>query len=99
VTALETAAAYGVAVLFEDLGDWGEAMLIAEYDPEGPAIRINLRALDRMCNDAAARAELVARAVAHELYHHREAIGDVPRYSSRMAREREAREHARTFDG
>ena len=97
MTAPESAAAYGVAVAIEDLGDWGVATLIAEYDPVGPVIRINVRALERLCEDDAVRAALIAQAVGHELYHHREAIGEVPRYRSRMAREHGAREHARTF--
>jgi hypothetical protein len=86
VTAPELAAAYGVRVVLTDLGDWGAAALISEYDPDGPEIRIDVR--------AAARFD---EAVAHELYHHREAIGEVPRLASRAAREQAAAEYARTF--
>ncbi|HTV92318.1 MAG TPA: ImmA/IrrE family metallo-endopeptidase [Verrucomicrobiae bacterium] len=85
--ALEAARAYGVAVIFADLGDWGASELRSEYDPHGPVIRINDRL--RM------REELVARCIYHELYHHREAIGEVRRQSSRRAREAAADAFAR----
>ncbi len=99
MSALETAAALGIRVAFEDLGDWGAATLVAEYDPHGPAIRVSPRALDRLCgDDPSARARTIEEAVRHELYHHREAIGAVERYRSRAARERAARAYARSFD-
>jgi hypothetical protein len=70
------AAAYGIAVEIADLGDWGTATLVAEYDPQGPVIRVNARcAVD------------VERAIAHEVYHHREAIGEVRRLRDRRERE------------
>ena len=72
------AAAYGVRVEVADLGDWGATMLISEYDPDGPVIRVNARALGR---------GTIERAIAHELYHHREAIGEIPRIANRTARE------------
>ncbi|HZX68886.1 MAG TPA: ImmA/IrrE family metallo-endopeptidase [Candidatus Elarobacter sp.] len=75
------AAAYGIGIAIADLGDWGTARLIAEYDPDGPAIRVNARELVRID---------VERAIAHELYHHREAIGEVPRLRDRDERERAA---------
>jgi Zn-dependent peptidase ImmA (M78 family) len=75
------AAAYGIGIEIADLGDWGPARLIAEYDPDGPAIRVNARELSSIN---------VERAIAHELYHHREAIGDVPRLPDRNERERAA---------
>jgi hypothetical protein len=74
------AAAYGVQVELADLGDWGPVRLIAEYDPDGPTIRVDRRE----------RAFGVERAIAHELYHHREAIGEVPRLRVRADRERAA---------
>lgn len=64
-----------------DLGDWGFARLIAEYDPDGPTIRVNRRELERTD---------LERALAHELYHHREAIGEVARLPRRADRERAA---------
>ena len=86
-----------VQITFDDLGDWTPATLISEYDPAGPFIRINVRALERLCgDDPAARSALINEAIAHELYHHREAIGDVARCKSHTARERAAREYART---
>lgn len=79
-------------ILIDDLGDWGDATLVSEYDPAGPAIRINARALARLCgNDPQARAALIERAIAHELYHHREAIGEVACLPDRAAREAAAR--------
>ena len=39
------AAAYGVRVEVADLGDWASVTLVAEYDPDGPVIRLNERAL------------------------------------------------------
>ena len=61
-----------------ELGDWGSVNLIAEYDPVGPTIRVSSRAV---------HADL---AIAHELYHHREAIGEIPRLRDRAERERAA---------
>jgi len=88
------AAAYGVRVEIADLGDWGRVRLIAEYDPDGPAIRVNRRELSltlrRAQRDGAVQGDAVTaidRAIAHELYHHREAIGEVPRLADRAARE------------
>jgi hypothetical protein len=75
------AAAYGVRVELADLGDWAAVTLLAEYDPDGPVIRVNERALPDCAID---------RAIAHELYHHREAIGEVARIADRAARERAA---------
>ena len=81
------AAAYGVRVETADLGDWGRVRLIAEYDPEGPVIRVNSREISLTLRQA-------QRAIAHELYHHREAIGEVPRLADRVAREAAADAYA-----
>jgi hypothetical protein len=156
------AAAYGVRVELADLGDWGWADLVAEYDPDGPVIRVNTRGLRHILRRAQddmllARGRsiipsgddvivngddvivngddvivngddvilsgddvilsgddgilsgddgilsgddvilslskdeptrsFVNRAIAHELYHHREAIGEIPRIASGKARE------------
>lgn len=67
------------------MGDWGSATLFAEYDPAGPLVRVNARALP--AGPPAAVRAMVDRAVAHELYHHREARGEVPRRATRAARE------------
>jgi hypothetical protein len=80
------AAAYGVTIERADLGDWGSATLVAEYDPDGPTIRLNAR----LRLDDAER----MRAIAHELYHHREALGQIPRLRDRAARERAADAYA-----
>ncbi|MHB1550064.1 MAG: hypothetical protein ACYCX6_02550 [Vulcanimicrobiaceae bacterium] len=82
----------GVAVECADLGDWGAAELRAEYDPAGPTIRINARALQRL--PAEERDAFAARAVAHELYHHAERLGEIPHRADPMARERAADDFA-----
>lgn len=89
------ARAYGVDIVFADLGDWGATELRSEYDPSGPQIRINTRIVERYEGDA--RDEFVARCVFHELYHHREAIGEVRRQRSRRAREAAADAFARAM--
>jgi len=89
---LERARAYGVGVEFADLGDWGDDALCSEYDPYGPTIRIDARIADALAPDE--RERFVARAIGHELYHHRERIGEVRRHASRDAREREADAYA-----
>jgi len=66
-----------------DLGDWASVTLVAEYDPDGPVIRVNERW-------GAPRSAAIEHAIAHELYHHREAIGEVARIKDRIARERAA---------
>jgi hypothetical protein len=85
------ARAYGVAIELADLGAWGDAVLVSEYDPDGPVIRINSRAVPG--GSSCAVCEHIDRAVAHELYHHREAIGEIARLADREARERAAGEH------
>ncbi len=79
------AAVYGVRVELADLGDWAPAKLVAEYDPDGPVIRINERALPR--GSSCDVRDAIDHAIAHELYHHREAIGEVARIADRTARE------------
>jgi hypothetical protein len=81
----------GIAIELADLGSWGDATLVSEYDPDGPVIRINTRAIP--LGSSCAVREHIDRAVAHELYHHNEALGAVFRLPSRKARERAAGEH------
>lgn len=81
---LSACRAYGVSVRFADLGDWGRDELRAEYDAAGPEIRIH-RCL---------APDLVALAIGHELYHHREAIGEIPVLANRRAREAAADAYA-----
>jgi hypothetical protein len=95
-----TAARYGLAVECVDLGSWGETTLIAEYDAAARAIRINVRALDayrRRCGEASScdMRSFIDFAVAHELYHHREAIGEEPRRPTQAEREAGADAFAR----
>jgi hypothetical protein len=80
---------YGLAIELADLGDWGDARLISEYDPAGPVIRINVRALPG--GSSCAVREHIDRAVAHELYHHREAIGEIEKLANSAEREGAAR--------
>ena len=93
--ALAQAHAYGVAVRFADLGDWGRGELRAEYDPVIPEIRLNIRVAASLRVDALG--EFVAIAVGHELYHHREKIGEVAVLSDRRAREEAATDFARAL--
>jgi hypothetical protein len=81
----------GIAIELADLGTWGDATLVSEYDPDGPVIRINTRAIP--AGSSCEVREHIDRAVAHELYHHREAAGDIARLPDRKARERAAGEH------
>jgi len=68
----------------------GSVRLIAEYDPDGPTIRVNRRELPHVA---------LEHAIAHELYHHREAIGEIPRLRDRTERERAADAFALALTG
>lgn len=81
----------GIAIELADLGSWGDATLVSEYDPAGPVIRINTRAIPSG-SSCEVRAH-IDRAVTHELYHHGEATGTIARIAGRKARERAAGEH------
>jgi hypothetical protein len=91
--ALATAWEYGVGIRFADLGDWGGDELRAEYDAQIPEIRLNIRIAAALPPDGLGK--FVALAVGHELYHHRERIGEVPVVGNKDARERAADEFAR----
>ncbi len=91
--ALARAQAYGVAIRFADLGDWGADELRAEYDPGVPEIRLNIRIAASL--ETAELGEFVALAVGHELYHHRERIGEIAVIGDRHARESAAGQFAR----
>ena len=80
----------GVAVELADLGDWGSARLVSEYDPHGPLVRVNTRELPSG-TPVDVRAH-VDGAIAHELYHHLEATGTVERRRPARARETSAAE-------
>ena len=81
----------GVAIELADLGSWGDATLVSEYDPDGPVIRINTRAIPT--GSSCDVREHIDRAVTHELYHHGEATGEIAPSASHKARERAAGEH------
>jgi hypothetical protein len=89
------ARAHRVAVRFADLGGWSEGELRAEYDPTVPEIRINLRIAETIPREELGR--FVALAVGHELYHHRERIGEVPMLKKRGEREAAADAYARAL--
>ncbi|MBV8637170.1 MAG: hypothetical protein JO322_03735 [Candidatus Eremiobacteraeota bacterium] len=91
--ALKLAREYGIEIAFADLGDWGIDELRSEYDPSGPTIRINSRVAEQMT--PAELGEFVVLSVGHELYHHREAIGEIPRLNERKDREIAANDFAR----
>jgi hypothetical protein len=81
----------GIAIELADLGSWGDATLVSEYDPDGPVIRINARAIP--AGSSCEVREHIDRAVTHELYHHAEATGAAVRAPAHKARERAAGEH------
>lgn len=83
--ALKLAREYGVSIEFADLGDWGIDELRSEYDPKGPRIRINVRVAETL--DGPELAEFISLCIGHELYHHRETIGEVPALPQRRDRE------------
>ena len=82
----------GVAIEYADLGEWNGSELRAEYDPDGPVIRVNTRVLDELAGDE--RECFVVRAIAHELYHHLEARSDYAPAGSLRAREAAAQAFA-----
>ncbi len=92
-SALERALSYGVVVRFADLGDWGEDELRSEYDPAVPEIRLNIRVAAALSSQDLG--EFVALAVGHELYHHRERIGEISVLRDRRVRESAAADFAR----
>ncbi len=95
--ALARARAYGVAIRFADLGDWGRDELRSEYDPVLAEIRLNIRVAASLPVERLG--EFVALAVGHELYHHRERIGEVTVIVDRHARESAAADFARALVG
>jgi hypothetical protein len=90
---LAHARSYGIVVRFAELGDWGRDELCAEYDPAIPEIRLNIRVASEL--GAKDLGEFVALAVGHELYHHRERIGEIAVLKDRGARESAADKFAR----
>ena len=91
--ALAAARSYGVGIRFADLGDWTPHELRSEYDPAIPEIRLNIRVASAL--PAERLGQFVALAVGHELYHHRERIGEIAVISDRRAREAAASRFAR----
>jgi hypothetical protein len=60
-----------VTIEIVDLGTWGAATLVSEYDPEGDTVRVNARAVARVrraLGDAEAES-FVALAIEHERFH------------------------------
>lgn len=93
----ELAKQYKVEVFYDDLGEWGVDELRSEYDPEGPAIRVNKRVIENLPLDEIG--DFVAFCVAHELYHHREHLGEVAQLRDRALRETAANDFARKLCG
>lgn len=88
---------YGVEIEYADLGEWGIDELRSEYDPDGPVIRINKRILEQL--PPAEIGDFIVFAVGHELYHHREHLGEVEVRGDRAARESAANAFARGLLG
>jgi hypothetical protein len=95
MSAFDRAREYGVTILFDDLGDWGSAELRSEYDPRRREIRINSRIVAKLCGRELD--SFVELCVGHELYHHREAIGEIERLDAHAEREAAADAFARSF--
>lgn len=93
--AIELARKYDVSIRFADLGDWGLDELRSEYDPGVPEIRLNVRIAEQLT--PAELGDFVTLAIGHELYHHRERIGEIVVIADRAARERAANDYARKF--
>ena len=91
--ALAYARSYGLGIRFADLGEWGCNQLRAEYDPAIPEIRLNIRVAASL--SIVDLGEFIALAVGHELYHHRERIGEIAVLADRGARESAAADFAR----
>lgn len=86
---------YGIQIAYADLGDWGVDELRSEYDPAGPTIRINMRILEELPIEEVG--EFVSFAVGHELYHHREARGEIEKIPEPKRREIAANDFARSL--
>ncbi len=96
------AAGYRLDIELSDLGDWNALTLISEYDPAGPIVRLNARAIERYraargALDSADVRRFIDFAIAHEIYHHREAVGEIPRLATRAQREEAANAYARSI--
>ena len=91
--AIAMARAYGIGVRFADLGDWGLDELRSEYDPTGPEIRLNIRIAEQLAPEELG--EFATLAIGHELYHHRERLGEIVVITDRVAREHSANNFAR----
>jgi len=91
--AIALARSYGVAIRFADLGDWGVDELRSEYDPSVPEIRLNVRIAEQLAPQELG--DFVSLAIGHELYHHRERVGEIVVIADRVAREHAANDYAR----
>jgi hypothetical protein len=91
--AIALARQYGLSIRFADLGDWGVDELRSEYDPGVAEIRLNVRIAEALPPQELG--DFVTLAIGHELYHHRERVGEVPVIADRVAREHAANAFAR----
>lgn len=92
MSVVRDARALGARIEVADFGVWSGAALLAEYDARSRTIRINRRSLQALC--VKSRRRFLVRAIAHELYHHLEALGAVECASTRRERERNAERFA-----
>ena len=92
---IATAGAYGVKVVFSDLGIYSGHELRSEFDPSEPAIRINARLIGAMTPEQ--RGRFIAHAIGHELFHYFEHRGEIPTSRNRKAREEFANGFAQTL--
>jgi hypothetical protein len=87
------ARALGARIEVAHLGPCCAPALLAEYDARCRTIRLNAAVMARLRGRE--RRRFVVRAIAHELYHHLEAIGAVRMQSTRAQREASAERFAR----
>jgi len=93
MSVVRRARALGLRIEVADLGDWSSRAPLAEYDAAARVVRVSERRLREM--SGAARRRFLVEAIAHELYHHLECIGEVARIRDRARREEAARRFAR----
>lgn len=81
----------GLRIEIVELGTWGGVH--AEYDAHGRVIRVHAGRMREL--HGGQRRRFFVRAIAHELYHHLEAIGAIERLRTYAQREAAADDFAR----
>lgn len=71
--AVAYAASAGLSIAFRDLGDWGSAGLLAEYEPRARSIAIDTATCARLRERRGAEfaERFVTCAIVHEVFHYR----------------------------